>query len=399
MSKRWLVFVVGVTACASTEVLRDDGSPDEPRVVPDAASGEDGGADALPAGNDAAPCADCEYFPATCTPDAFCLNGPFDPNAPGGSIDLRSQFNVIRGRSPNDVWVAGALGALAHFDGTSWTRSDPGVRVTMRALWLRDSAEVSFGAVEQVFARGLDVVDAGSEPSAGGWTVHRSLTPPMFRSNDMQLASAWAAPGAESLWVAARAWRTGWTTGLWRLRLLPSSKFEVSYGVPPQVCVTLPCSELTSIHGASANELWAVGLTGATIRITDAESDTPTLEAFNSQTWDALHGVWAASASEAWSVGALGTIRHYTGHSLLWDIVADVPTNEDLNGVWGSSPSDVWAVGNAGVVLHFDGKSWSRVKVAGLGARRPNLTAVWVAAPGHVWIAGQGVILSLGGKP
>jgi hypothetical protein len=39
------------------------------------------------------------------------------------------------------------------------------------------------------------------------------------------------------------------------------------------------------------------------------------------------------------------------------------------------------------------------VKVAGLGELRPDLYAVWSSAPGHVWIGGQGVVLSLGGKP
>jgi hypothetical protein len=67
--------------------------------------------------------------------------------------------------------------------------------------------------------------------------------------------------------------------------------------------------------------------------------------------------------------------------------------------VFGSSGSDIWAVGDHGVVLHYDGTRWSRVGIAGLGLRRPDLTAVWVPEPGHVWIGGIGVILSLGGKP
>jgi len=59
----------------------------------------------------------------------------------------------------------------------------------------------------------------------------------------------------------------------------------------------------------------------------------------------------------------------------------------------------VWAVGDGAVVLHYDGTRWSRMKIAGLGPRRPDLYTVWTAAPGHVWIGGHGVFLSLGGKP
>ncbi len=39
------------------------------------------------------------------------------------------------------------------------------------------------------------------------------------------------------------------------------------------------------------------------------------------------------------------------------------------------------------------------MKIAGLGARRPNVYAVWLSGPGDVWVAGHGVVLNLGGKP
>ena len=397
----WLAVacVAGVAACASTDALLSE-VPPEPSTVPDSAPTPVGGSDAAPTEPDAGPCLDCEYFPEACTPDALCSNGPFDPNTVGGSLDSRAQITVIRGRSPNDVWAAGALGALAHFDGTSWRRSDLGDDETLRALWLRDSEEVTVGMLDRIYARGLDGLDAGSPPSADGWTLHKSSASPAYSAYALKrFESAWAAPGAQSLWCALLASEPGGSSGLWRLRLSASSTFEIGVGIASSVCRTLPCSQMKSIHGASANELWAVGAMGAVVRVTDAESDTPSVKAFDSQTWDALHGVWAASASEAWAVGARGTIRHYAGDPQAWDVVSDVPTIENLNAVWGSSPSDVWAVGNAGVVLHYDGSAWSRVKIAGLGTRRPNLTTVWVAAPGHVWIGGQGVTLSVGGKP
>ena len=91
-------------------------------------------------------------------------------------------------------------------------------------------------------------------------------------------------------------------------------------------------------------------------------------------------------------------IRHYTGDPLAEDFISDVSETINLNAVAGTSSSDVWAVGDAGVVLHYDGKSWSRMSVAGLGGRRPDLTAVWMSGPGKPWIGGQGVVLSLGGR-
>ncbi len=56
---------------------------------------------------------------------------------------------------------------------------------------------------------------------------------------------------------------------------------------------------MTSVHGASANELWAVGHEGATLRIRDADGDAPTVDPFNSQTLNALNGVWVSPSGEA----------------------------------------------------------------------------------------------------
>ena len=124
----------------------------------------------------------------------------------------------------------------------------------------------------------------------------------------------------------------------------------------------------------------------------------PTVEVSNPLTWLTLNGVWAVSDTEAWAVGAQGTIIHNVGAAFDWE-VAQVPTRAHLYAVAGSSSSDIWAVGDQGVVLHYDGTTWSRVKVAGMGPRRPDLRAVWVPEPGKVWIGGQGVLLSLGDKP
>ncbi|OJY16062.1 MAG: hypothetical protein BGO98_25805 [Myxococcales bacterium 68-20] len=394
-----MILVAGVAACTAggidTTGLADDASVPVPEPGPPPVA--DGGLDAESGSNDAGPCTDCEYFPETCTSDVLCPNGPFAPEHPGG-FDKRTRINVIRGRSQSDVWVAGALGALAHFDGASWRREDLGTRESMRGLWLRDSSEISLPFLQRAYGRGVSLPDGGPPPSADGWSAlapsyAAGQAPP--GAGSAQLVSAWAAPGAEWLWCLARGISAG---GIWRLRQ-GSTTLEGSAVIPASTCNSSPwCRFMSSVHGASADELWVVGESGATVRITNATGATPTAKEFDSQTWTALNGVWAASASEAWAVGVMGTIRHYKGDPAQWDVVSDVPTHVDLNAVWGSSSTDVWAVGDEGVVLHYDGKSWSRVKVAGLGAERPNLTAVWVAAGGHVWVGGEGVVLSLRGK-
>jgi hypothetical protein len=405
MKARTLVSASALTSAASMALLlacaSDESAsltdPASRSVVPSFDSGPDAAADDAEAGEEADPC----------TPDALCPNGPFDPNATGGALDVRARINVIRGRSANDVWAVGAHGAAAHFDGTSWTRSETGTIETFKGLWLRDdAAEVAMVSLFSASTRGLTAGGDGdaAPPSAGGWSDGVTpSTPPEAEAHSRRFTSAWTAPGAEWLWCTTMESvpyvGSQFVNGLWRLRVAPSTNaLEVGAVAPAGACDVLPCGQMMSIHGASPNDLWAVGFTGAAIHVTDAQSDTPKLKAFDSQTWSALNGVWAASASEAWAVGGGGVIRHYTGAPDSWDIVPDVPTAETLNAVWGSSSTDVWAVGDAGVVLHYDGNVWSLVKVGGLGGRRPNLYAVWTSAPGHVWIGGHGVLLSPGGK-
>jgi len=403
MKRRTLVLIAGLTLGGSATLLgacANDGAatttePSRGQPVPEPSDGVvDSGAEAADDG--AAICSDCEHYPATCRADVLCPGGPFDPKTAGGAFDPRTRVHVIRGRAANDVWAAGALGTLAHFDGASWTRSESGTQEVMKALWLRDAEEVALGRLERVYSRGVGIPDAGISP--GGWSWQTSALPPSYVRPTLE--SAWAPAEAEWLWTAtATEASTLHKSDLFRLRRTPSGQIEVAYGLDNTACADIMCRRLTSIHGTSPNRLWVVGHEGKTLRVSGAQGDAPTVEVFNSQTWEALHGVWAASETEAWSVGAGGTIRHYTGDPLMWEVVSNVPTTTALNAVWGSSPTDVWAVGDAAIVLHYDGKAWSRVKIAGLGTRRPALFTVWAPAPGHVWIGGEGVVLSLGGMP
>lgn len=343
------------------------------------------------------PCADCDHFPTVCSDDVLCAVAPFDPLNPASLIDSRAAILDVRGRGPNDVWLAGAVGVAAHFDGATWRTSDLGVSETQTALVLLDSSELAFRTWNSYLSRGASAGVADAGPSRDGWSVQPlPAAPPNWNLSGAMLTAVWAA-GEDELWVGGDGGRVA--CGLWRLRRTAFSTFTLSESMPTSTCLTGGFTEIHGLHGASPDALWAVGGRGAAVRIEGAAGANPTLRAYNSLTVNALRGVWAASDSEAWAVGAAGTIRHYNGDPVFWEVIDDVPTNETLNGVWGTSASDIWAVGNAGVVLHYDGARWIRMKVAGLAELRPDLYSVWSPAPGHVWIGGRGVLLSLGGKP
>ncbi len=401
MRKRWLIALAGVTACAATDPLAGTYAPppDGPNVITDAGDAPE----AAPAAEAAAPCDDCEHFPTVCTDDVLCSTGPFDPSTPGGGFDLRAQITAIGGRSASDVWVAGTIGSLARFDGTSWKRSDAASKESMLGLWLRDGSEVATGVSDPdvmrpwIYSRGGTAPEGGSAPSPDGWTLSAPSWP-LGYDTQTRIVSARAVPGAEWLWLTTSMLSIIDTTssGLVRLRQGASTQFEIEAG--PTTPCTPGCNHMSAVHGASANDLWAVGARGTTIRITEADGDAPSGTLYDSRSFETLNGVWAASATDVWSVGAHGTVRRWKGQGLDWDVVADVPTTVDLNAISGTSSTDVWVVGDGGVVLHYDGTKWSRMKIAGVGARRPLLTTVWCPAPGRVLVGGQGVMLSLGGK-
>ena len=389
------LFVGGAVACATASALIVACASDESALVPETENevvvpaNDAASSDASDAEAGACTTVDCELFPAVCGPDVLCPTGPFDPVSSTAGMDWRTRINVIRGRSATDVWVAGTVGAMAHFDGTSWTPSDVGTREALRVLWLPGTGEISLGAIQRIYIRGHEV-DADAGVSAGGWSLR--TPPPAPAGSGSQLTASWAMPGSSTLWVAT-------DTNLWRLQLSAGGAFESRPGVPSSACAVIPCRFMRSMHGASAGTLWAVGDVGASVRITGADGDAPEVTPLDTLTWTGLTGVWAAGDTDVWAVGGSGTVRRYSGSPLGWDPVEDVPTNENLNAVWGTSSSDVWVVGNAGVVLHYDGTTWSRVKIAGLGDRRPDLLSVWSPSPGHVLIGGQGVVLALGGRP
>lgn len=390
-----------LSACAATS--NEDASPPAPEPAPAPAPSDDSGAPA----DAGAPCTrDCEYFPPACSADVLCPNGLFDLAKPLGGpdhFDGRTTVHLVRGRSESDVWVVGALGAATRFDGTSWFRSEVPVSPespqghipTLRTLWLRDDHEVGIAGFDQVYSRGLvDSPDAG----AGGWTAGGApvIAPkPPFDVGNQTVTYGWGAPGSEWFWLATAPLYPGQfagPSGLIRLR------GSATNGLTGEVAA-MNLGTFAGLHGSSADELWAVGMDGAAVRVTGASGNSPNAKAYNSQTRNALYGVWAASPSDVWAVGFGGTIRHYTGDPYLWEVVPDIPEEMKLNAVFGSSASDIWAVGKDAVVLHYDGTRWSRAKIGGLGSRRPNLTTVWTSGPGHVWVGGEGVVLSLGGKP
>lgn len=372
-----------LAACATNESANL--APEETEIVIPVSDAGTSDVDAVD-GSDLCATDDCELFPDVCGPDVLCPNGLFDPADPSVGPDWRTRITSIVGRSSTEAWLVGTVGMAARFDGASWRQADVGTSESMRFFWPTSEGEVAFGTLARVYSRGLGAGDGGVSPD--GWALRGSVAPPAGYGSS--LTAAWAMPGSNQLWLAT-------TNDLWRIEI-DAGAFTSRPGIPASLCNNVPCKWLRSLHGTSAGTVWGVGDNGAAVRITGAEGAAPKLAVTNPGTWNRLNGVWAVSDTEAWAVGGNGTILHNADARFAWETVPNIPTSEHLNAVTGSSSSDIWAVGDRGVVLHYDGTAWSRVKIAVLGSRRPDLYTVWSPGPGQVWIGGQGVLLALGDK-
>ncbi len=224
-----------------------------------------------------------------------------------------------------------AVGAIAHFDGVSWTRSDPGSQETIRLSGYAILRKWRSRLKGHILVRGVTIQDGGAAPSDGGWTVYpMSSLPEQDPDAGAPLAAAWARSRRQRGLVRSR----------WKLERALASTPIASHGVRGQDRPTggrvqgIGCTPAVQ-YSRGIGERAVGGRTGEERRfaLRNAEGDTPASRHSTSQTLDSLNGVWAASGSEAWSVGGDGTIRQYTGDRCTLERCLDVPTSVNLNAV------------------------------------------------------------------
>lgn len=121
-----------------------------------------------------------------------------------------------------------------------------------------------------------------------------------------------------------------------------------------------------------------------------------------------LHGVSAVADNDVWAVGAsydtervtaLTLIEHWNGTQ--WSVVPSPnpsSTTNVLNAVAAVATNDVWAVGIAAtgsnpiLIIHWNGTAWSVVPNPNSSMPLSNLAALAVISTNDVWAVGTGTI-------
>ncbi len=216
-----------------------------------------------------------------------------------------------------------------------------------------------------------------------------------MRSTNKVFGSAWTGPGAMDV-VRAIEGSLRVDRGKWTLARAPPP--DATFEIRPESCApsgARPEFEMMAQHswelfqrrmgrGHSRERPCASRALTATARASSRSIASP---------WNQLHGVWVASDSRPgpWERPASSVT---TSRSEVAEVISDIPWKRPSRRVGLRVLGRLGRRRSGRGHSYYDGSHWSRVKIAGLGKRRPDLTAVWGPSPGHVWIGGQGVILS-----
>ena len=263
------------------------------------------------------------------------------------SLSVSYSLTALAGSASNQVWGAGQRGAIARWNGRTW--SQPSSQSS--------SSQLPYG-VTSVWASGFGDVWMSSLHFIYHW--------------DGQSVTSVSSPGTHDihgLWGSAAndVWAAG-ANG--EIQHWDGARWTLSTGTGT--------GEFDAISGSSASDIWAVGLHSAyhydgaswSLKNTGLEST-------------ALLAVYAAGPGQAWAGGFNDLVVRWNGTSWIKESLPGSTQSVSNQTIAGSGPTDVWAFGEQ--AYHFDGTGWRAV--AGV----PIAQHAWGAGPSNWWgiVAGE----------
>lgn len=154
--------------------------------------------------------------------------------------------NACWGSAPNDVFIVGNGGHIAHFDGTKFTDMNSGTIEDIRSIWGTSHNNIwACGTTDPTYKTVITHYDGSN------WKVDNLSNSTL--ANESSLASVWTADSTThetvitaGAYVFRKTDNTPWRKDIYVPNKLPDSTY-------------LPIGELT---GNNANDLWSVGWLG-----------------------------------------------------------------------------------------------------------------------------------------
>jgi hypothetical protein len=296
----------------------------------------------------------------------------------------------LRGISATDVWAVGEGGAMAHFDGTSWTFKAAGVI----------SSIVEAGASSGADDLAVATSTAFYTRSGGGFIARQYPLESQF------MHGAWANSPTD-VWFVGERQGSGFTWYGKAAHWDGTTITEASLPLSPTTTV------LRGVCGTASNAVWAVGDGGKILHFNGtgwgnvaspttsglnaiwckgtavfAVGDNSMLLRWNGSAFVATTppaglrtylSVSGTSESDVWAAGRGGTMAHWDGAA--WTLVT-TPTGSlsDIERVVAASPTEAWAID--GAVMKWDGVTWARQSA------RPGITTMLTGTSARIWVAG-----------
>lgn len=343
----------------------------------------DGDAEAGHCAND-----DCATYPLACSATTLC--------AAAATFDRRANLLGIWASGPSDVWAAGTLGTVVHYDGTTWSAVPTGRKETIRSLWGNGPANVWLAGTNDFVMH-----SQASTLKTGTWDVYDA-----FDGTNIAcpISGLWGS-ATRGLWGTLQCLNYSSVFPTPTNTVLHSSGWQTDGGPTweseyQSVSIASNTWQVNAIFGFGEQDLWVGGSGGIVFHRrgnTGGDSgidDTNQWAEINSRAAVGINSIGGSGPNDVWMVGDLGLVRHWNGASIdTIDVPDDIP-KLDFHGIWGSSPTDVWIVGENALLVHFDGTRFTRIPVGGLTTILPTFRKVWKSdTTQQLWVVGDGILL------
>jgi len=243
--------------------------------------------------------------------------------APGGT----ETFWWVNGTSPNDVWMVGEKGRIAHFDGNAFAPHTSGTTATLWGVW-------AFAA--------NDVWAVGGTP--GGGTAQPNDVVLHFDGNAWKPESLPDAPLGRSLF---KVWGTS-SNDLYVVGEAGTIWHRKAAGWVLESKTPLATGTLFTVYGCAANDVYAVG--GNDVLHSDGTTWSRVTIDLSSQ----VNGVSCAGGKIA--IVGMGGLKQRLVAGKWIDEFAVEPF-ADLHAVWADANGDFWAGGGEWLSASSPGKA------------------------------------------
>ena len=228
---------------------------------------------------------------------------------------VSQSLNGIWGSSPTDVWAVGSYGAVAHFDGQTWST----VTTSLPSMETSTLYAISGTGPADVWAVGRNGMVGHYDGNSWTFAPRASLSD-LYAVHAASPDDVWAVgkSGARQHYTIAGGW-----------------KLEPQY----------TSLELRGVFSAGANDVWVAGDSGYVLHWDGSAWSSTRISTNGPPKFMAMSG---RAANDIWVAGQWGTLLHWSGTT--WSDDSSLTSNH-LNALWVGSAGDAWLAGQYGAIL------------------------------------------------